>query len=319
MGYWISKQKGKVLSGYNSLLDHKTINDVPTSEVNKLWRSRILINRATSGLPKDNTDGNIYTPNQAVASGFSLRNPQRNPKLNEKTKRSWEHILSSGGTNDLGLPLDDPIVVDVSKGKKPTNALQKHQEFQSYNQSRNQVIIYNLTSNGSYSYLVLQNRPPELEFKGETSWASIHSMGRNNPMYHYTGAEDTLQFNISWFCDDPNHLDEVVNKCRFLEAWTKANGYQASPPVIQIQWGNSEIFKDHYYILTSATYTLENFNDYIRVNGNERKDLKAADGRLLPSSATQELIFKRVSATNLSWNDILPEDKMKYTRGLNKQ
>ena len=161
MANWISKQKGKVLSGYNSLLDHKTINDVSTSEVNKLWRARILINRATSGLPKDNPDGNIYTPNQSVGSGFSLRNPQRNPKLNEKTKRSWEHILSSGGTNDLGLPLDDPIVVDVSKGKKPTNALQKHQEFQSYNQSRNQVIIYNLTSNGSYSYLVLQNRPPE--------------------------------------------------------------------------------------------------------------------------------------------------------------
>ena len=86
MANWISKQKGKVLSGYNSLLDHKTINDVPTSEVNKLWRARILINRATSVLPKDNTDGNIYTPNQAVGSGFSLRNPQRNPKLNEKTK-----------------------------------------------------------------------------------------------------------------------------------------------------------------------------------------------------------------------------------------
>ena len=104
-----------------------------------------------------------------------------------------------------------------------------------------------------------------------------------------------------------------------MEAWTKANGYQASPPVIQIQWGNSEIFKDHYYILTSATYTLENFNDFIRINGNKRKDLKVADGQLLPSTATQELVFKRVSATNLSWNDILPEDKMKYTRGLNKQ
>ena len=62
-----------------------------------------------------------------------LRNPQKNPKLNEETKRKWENILANGGTNDLGLPLDDPIVVDVSKGKKPTNALQKHQELQSYN------------------------------------------------------------------------------------------------------------------------------------------------------------------------------------------
>ncbi len=94
MANWISKQKGKVLSGYNQLLDHKTVNDVPTSEVNKLWRARILINRATSGLPKDSPDGKVYTPNQTIGSGFSLRNPQRNHKLNEKTKRSWEHILS---------------------------------------------------------------------------------------------------------------------------------------------------------------------------------------------------------------------------------
>ena len=134
MANWISKQKGKVLSGYNKLLDHKTVNDVPTSEVNKLWRGMILINRVTSKLPKDIPDGKMYTPNQIVGKGFSLRNPQKNPKLNEATKRTWEYILANGYTNDLGLPLDDPIVVDVSKGKKPTNALQKHQELQSYNQ-----------------------------------------------------------------------------------------------------------------------------------------------------------------------------------------
>ena len=87
MANYISKQKGKVLSGYNKLLDHKTVNDVPTSEVNKLWRGMILINRVTSKLPKDIPDGKMYTPNQIVGKGFSLRNPQKNPKLNEATKR----------------------------------------------------------------------------------------------------------------------------------------------------------------------------------------------------------------------------------------
>ena len=56
MANYISKQKGKVLSGYNKLLDHKTVNDVPTSEVNKLWRGMILINRVTSKLPKDSPE-----------------------------------------------------------------------------------------------------------------------------------------------------------------------------------------------------------------------------------------------------------------------
>ena len=316
MANYISKQKGKVLSGYNKLLDHKTVNDVPTSEVNKLWRGMILINRVTSKLPKDIPDGKMYTPNQIVGKGFSLRNPQKNPKLNEETKRKWENILANGYTNDLGLPLDDPIVVDVAKGKKPTNALQKHQELQSYNQGRNQVIIYNLTSNGSYSYLVLQNRPPELEFKGETSWASIHSMGRNNPMYHYTGAEDTLQFNISWFCSDPDNPAEVINKCRLLESWSKANGYLAAPPIIKIQWGASGIFDNHKYILASATYTLKNFqNGHI---DRRSKNPTFVDTKLFPMVATQELIFKRVSDHNIGYGDIIDSESMDKTKGVGK-
>lgn len=283
MANWISQQLGKV----NKEIINLTLDgsNIMTSPINKLWRSAILLHRAT------------HYPHDKISKVDPAKG--NNTLVKEKTRKVKEDQRSK----------------IITYSTEPYNNLVKEKKT---GEGSNQIILYNLTSK-PYEYIVIQNRPNRLEFKGETSWAAIKSMGRNTPMYHFTGAEDVVQFNISWFCDDPNHLDEVVNKCRFLEAWTKANGYQASPPVIQIQWGNSEIFKDHYYILTSATYTLENFNDYIRVNGNERKDLKAADGRLLPSSATQELIFKRVSATNLSWNDILPEDKMKYTRGLNKQ
>ena len=51
-------------------------------------------------------------------------------------------------------------------------------------------------------YITLQNRPPELDFRGETTWATIKSMGRNTPMYHFTGAEDIIQFNVSCYCND---------------------------------------------------------------------------------------------------------------------
>lgn len=284
MANWISQQIGKV----NKELINLTLDgsNITTSPVNKLWRAAILLHRAT------------HYPHAKTSKVDPAKG--HNTLVNQKLRDGKEKV-------------QDTKVITFSTG--PYDDLVKEKKT---GEGSNQIILYNLTSK-PYEYIVIQNRPNRLEFKGETSWAAIKSMGRNTPMYHFTGAEDVLQFNISWFCDDKDHLDEVVNKCRFLEAWTKANGYQASPPVIQIQWGNSDIFKDHYYILTSATYTLENFNDFIRVNGNERKDLKAADGKLLPSTATQELIFKRVSATNLSWNDILPEDKMKYTRGLNKQ
>ena len=279
----IAKGLGYVNQKVNEGIE--AISPITTSYVNKLWRGAILLHRST------------HLPHAKIQKVDPANG--HNTLINEKKRNAQEK--STVKIITFSTEPYDNLVKEKKTGK-----------------GSNQIILYNLTSK-PYEFIVIQNRPNRLEFKGETSWATIKSMGRNTPMYHFTGAEDVIQFNISWFCDDPDHLDEVVNKCRFLEAWTKANGYQASPPVIQIQWGNSEIFKDHYYILTSATYTLENFNDFIRINGNERKDLKAADGQLLPSTATQELIFKRVSATNLSWNDILPEDKMKYTRGLNKQ
>ena len=279
----IAKGLGHVNQKVNEGIE--AISPITTSYVNKLWRGAILLHRST------------HLPHAKIQKVDPAKG--HNTLINEKKRNAQEK--STVKIITFSTEPYDNLVKEKKTGK-----------------GSNQIILYNLTSK-PYEFIVIQNRPNRLEFKGETSWATIKSMGRNTPMYHFTGAEDVIQFNISWFCDDPDHLDEVVNKCRFLEAWTKANGYQASPPVIQIQWGNSDIFKDHYYILTSATYTLENFNDFIRVNGNERKDLKAADGQLLPSTATQELIFKRVSAINLSWNDILPEDKMKYTRGLNKQ
>lgn len=277
----IAKGLGYVNQKVNEGIE--AISPITTSYVNKLWRGAILLHRAT------------HLPHAKISKIDPAKGNNTLIKENERN------------TNE-----------EKSNNKVITFSTEPYDNLVKEKNSSNQIILYNLTSK-PYEYIVIQNRPNRLEFKGETSWATIKSMGRNTPMYHFTGAEDVIQFNISWFCDDPDHLDEVVNKCRFLEAWTKANGYQASPPVIQIQWGKSDIFKDHYYILTSATYTLENFNDFIRINGNKRKDLKAANGQLLPSTATQELIFKRVSATNLSWNDILPEDKMKYTRGLNKQ
>lgn len=280
----IAKGLGYVNQKVNEGIE--AISPITTSYVNKLWRGAIVLHRLT------------HLPHAKIKKVDPAKG--HNTLINEKKR------------NAQGKSSDTKV---ITFSTEPYDNLVKEKKT---GEGSNQIILYNLTSK-PYEFIVIQNRPNRLEFKGETSWAAIKSMGRNTPMYHFTGAEDVIQFNISWFCDDPDHLDEVVNKCRFLEAWTKANGYQASPPVIQIQWGNSEIFKDHYYILTSATYTLENFNDFIRVNGNERKDLKAADGQLLPSTATQELIFKRVSATNLSWNDILPEDKMKYTRGLNRQ
>lgn len=318
MANWISKQKGKILNPYNKITADP--HSVLTSEVNKLWRAKIFINRATSGLPKDDAlSGKDSMPNLAKGEGNFWRQPKSNPLANKESKKEYRKLLKEGYFNqgrifEKDAPYDgsnDEIIIS----RQP---LSRHQEIKFLeSSSNNQVIIYNLTSNGSYSYLVLQNRPPEIEFRGETSWARISSMGRNTPMYHYTGAEDILQFNVSWYCSDPNNPAEVISKCRLLEAWTKANGYLSGPPILKIQWGNSGIFDEHRYILTSATYTLKNFQSG-HMDRRERNNPQYRDTKLYPMLATQELIFKRVSGYNLGYEDFVTNKALQKTKGVFK-
>lgn len=296
---------GGVVEKYNDLTRDSA--GVLTGPLNKLWRARIYLNRATSTLPKDTADkGKIYDPNNP----FGPRATSKNPKVNQRIQNQYRMELKHRVEGGVPFGYEE---MDPAKG----NSVNKNKElFMVMPEVRNmnQVVIYNLVST-PYQYITLQNRPPSIDFRGETTWATIKSMGRNTPMYHYTGAEDIIQFNVSWFCNDPENPEEVITKCRLLEMWSKANSYQASPPILKIEWGNSGIFENHQYILTSATYTLNNFRNAsrTRVAG---KSCEIDDLKLLPAAATQELIFKRVSAYNLSYADIVNEETLKKTKGI---
>lgn len=159
-------------------------------------------------------------------------------------------------------------------------------------------------------------------------------MGRNVPMYHYTGSETTLQFTTSWYMPgkpgDPDFdLFWVINQCRILESWSMGNGYLQAPPYLYILWGESDLFSEHLWILHSATYKLHDFHDRLLIrdmgkdgsidNTNARYGNSVGmftmkpqyqaliNQGLVPFSATQELIFKRVSGINLWYSDIAPQ------------
>lgn len=199
----------------------------------------------------------------------------------------------------------------------------------------NRVMIFNplIEDNGHPMGIILQNRPREIEYNPQSAWADIKSFGRNVPMYHYTGSETTLQFTTSWYMPyQPGHPDFdlywVVNQCRILESWSMANGFMASPPYLFILWGDSNLFSKHLWILQSATYRLSDFHDTVMLKTTSGKKAMADDWiqgtkqaysnkpeefalinqGLVPFSATQELIFKRISGINLWYSDILPPD-----------
>lgn len=181
---------------------------------------------------------------------------------------------------------------------------------------QNYVCILNLHTN-PYTTLYIQNRPTEIQVNPGSTWVSIKSMGRNNPFYMYTGGEDTISFDISWYTSDPNHPEEVLAKCRLLESWTRANGYISAPPTLKILWGNSGIFNNFDFILESCPYRLTNFQNGSRASIGPVTDSNGAiDKKLYPACATQTLTFKKVIRDNTLHDDII-DLSLVAIRGIN--
>lgn len=300
-------------------------------DINKVWRAKILLDRlggpATGRIPglsrDDANTGKAYTPNKGklVRGKGDLYLGQPTTKLNkvehenvQKYQNVPRPLGEVEGEHFETLPCDRPSTKTFKVSRSANERQQLSQKASSH--KRNEIIIFNMNGeDDTYQYLILQNRPPELEFQGETSWAAIKSFGRNVPMYHFTGAEDKIQLQISWFCNDPDRPWEVIQKCRLLEAWSKSNGYAAGPPILQLDWGGSGLFDNAYFILTSATYVLKQFRDgYMDRRSSENVEWK--DGRLYPMAATQELVFSRVSSTNPLHSTIYDPTKLEGIKGI---
>lgn len=255
--------------------------DVFTSPLNKLWRAKILLNRTTSGMPQNKVD---LTPTSNLS-------PVVNEKIQNSNKDRW--LSESINTHKQN---DTPLSVSQERN------------------IHNQIIIIN-PNTSPYTKIIIQGMPSELDINPESSWATVKSMGRNNPFMFYTGGEDTISFDISWYSVQSDRED-VINKCRLLESWTRADGYKSSPPTLYISWGNSELFKDDTFILSSAKYTLSNFQNAARTTWSRNKNTQQVDLKLLPNCAVQHLIFKKVTLDNTTHERIIPKSKLEKTNGV---
>lgn len=280
------------------------------SPMNKAWRALILLRRSTSGMPKDNS-GDSAKKNDAL--NHHIADPgsiSQNPGTHE-----WmvKHSQARKGTKPEDILKQGSV--DYTKANQMVSEIIK-----------NDIVIANLNVSPAVS-IVIQNRPNRVKVEPASAWAAVKSMGRNNPFYFYTGGEDTISFEISWYAIDNNHRDDVINKCRLLESWTRANGYLSSPPTLKIQWGSSGLFDNDLFILVSAPYELTHFQNAARMRSRYDHDpdtgqritstvSKPFDIGLLPNCATQTLTFKRVSSTNRIWEDIIPTSKLKRTPGI---
>lgn len=154
-------------------------------------------------------------------------------------------------------------------------------------------------SNRRYRELRIPFIPRELQMTTESNFVGISSFGRNNPFYQYTGAEDTLTFEIDWL-SDINSREDVITKCRWIEALTKGDGYNDVPHRVILMWGaDNKLFRDYKWLVVAAPYKLLNFNrGYIEGDA-------FVNTSLLPSRAIQQITLKRITDNNLTSAEII--------------
>ena len=310
------KKLGEGLSMVNDFTSNETVSTILTSEANKLWRAKILLDRVTR---KGLKDSNIKIKPSSWSSNQDA-GPVRSNLGDEYSKRSPKYqLLSRKSSKNGAINSVSNVRGNLAEVYFPEVWIEPQKEARGKSQ-KGIIRIYALGKSPA-EWIQLQTIPQELDFRTESTWAVINSMGRNTPMYHFTGAETVIQMNISWYCNDPANPQEVVTKCRLLEAWSKANGYTAGPPVLTLEWGGSDLFANSLWILTSATYKLSHWRLPIKVRKIGSRELITPEGyedpKLYPSMATQELEFRRVSATNLTYEEIVPKDWLSKTKDIN--
>ena len=287
-----------------------------TLSYTKLWRYKLLM-KGDNGMEKSD-----YSPRPSVSSIITDALPFIKDKETDKDNFHTTKTLSAAekrAKDSDKIKARREAARDSSAKFTPAGIDYVKSKFEALEglttRRKNEIIIIN-ASVSPYQSIILQNRPTELNIDPKSTWVTISSMGRNNPFLMYTGGEDNITFEISWFVNDPQHRDEVIWKCKLLESWSRANGYMASPPVLNIKWGASDIFKDDdFFILESAKYTLTHFQDQAKKYEADYNS-NFIDLKLNPNCATQQLSFKRVTLANTTHEEIVPLSKLQGIYGI---
>lgn len=279
-----------------------SIHDYTQGPINKAWRLLILAQRKRPDMPKESLEelkprkADAYNHHYAREGSLSLA----------QMEDPWRTQNSGPKPPDGTVDVDSIITPLRNKRKrdKYTYAASKH----------NQIIIIN-TNTSPVTSIILQNRPSTIQVNSLSYWVSVKSMGRNNPFMMYTGGEDSIQLEVSWFVNDPDNRNEVLTKCRLLESWSKADGYSASPPTLKISWGSANIFENDLFILENANYQLSNFQSYTKTYHKDTSS-GATDIGLAPQCATQTLVFKRVSPNNRTHLEMVSREELEKVRDI---
>jgi len=153
-----------------------------------------------------------------------------------------------------------------------------------------------------YSYIEFQTIPKIIDVDPGSKWVAIATMGRNLAHYQYTGAEDTVEFEVTWYANTRG-MDDVIGHCAYLEALSKSDGYDSPPRVVSLIWGDGYdfgLFARDTFIVEKAPYKLAQFNSGYK----DPQTGQFLNTHMFPALATQTITLKKIAKSNPTWNDI---------------
>jgi len=286
------------MSTIKILPDIKVLNDfvqnAPTPQVEDIslivsyaFRAKIIADRYTRGFERADTDGG---KGAFITSGKPIFQTERD----ENNKRM---AIEMGDGRSAGI-------------QTPAESYSYEQPRAIENYKKNDGTIdavylididYKGGSGRGYEYIKLPFIPRELDYQPTSKFVGIATMGRNNPHYHFTGSEDSLTFEIDWFSAMDNRQD-VIESCRWVEALSKADGYDDMPHRVKLQWGYMDLlFAGVVWVVTEASYKLTDFVKAYR-DPDSGNIVKVG---MMPQQAYQKVTLKRLTKDNLKSSEII--------------
>lgn len=117
--------------------------------------------------------------------------------------------------------------------------------------------LYFVSVKDTNDRLEIQFVPPDLSISRNPSIQTIDIVGRNNPLYQYSGGATELAFELDFFAQEESRED-VIKRCRWLESFTFNDGYENPPSQVKLVYG--QLFRDEVWIVKSVKYKLSLFN-----------------------------------------------------------
>lgn len=249
------------------------------------FRAKIISDRYNRGFEASDVQGPKDAFETSGLSIFQTEKTLREKQINESREKGIRSVSMQDGSYTFE-PAKDPSLIT----NRVTDTIT--------------IIDYDFGSDKGkrgYSYITLPFVPRDLSYEPTSKFVGIATMGRNNPHYHFTGSEDTLQFDIDWFSNQDDRKD-VINNCRWIEALTKGDGYEEPPHRVKLVWSVSDLlFADTQWLVVAAPYTLSDFVKAYR----DPKSKEIVKVGMLPQQAYQKITLKRVTSNNRRSVDIL--------------